>query len=60
MAVRSVVRGRHLGGMLKMTVMQGRRETVYKMLSRRHGGKVPCYCCRQHVEPADATLSTLR
>lgn len=35
---------------------KGRRETLYRMLKRRHYGVVPCYCCGEHVEPADATL----
>ncbi len=37
-------------------VRKGRRETLYKILAKRHQGLVPCYVCCGHVEPEDATL----
>lgn len=37
-------------------VRKGRRETIYKMLSRRHDGVVPCFCCGKHVVPEESTL----
>lgn len=38
------------------SVRQGRRATVYKMLSKQHGGSVPCFVCGKHVKEAHATL----
>jgi 5-methylcytosine-specific restriction endonuclease McrA len=52
---KSVVGGR-LRGMLNQAVRQGRRETVYRMLAKRHGGHVPCFVCGKHVQPYHATL----
>ena len=34
---------------LKANLIAGRRETIYKMLSKRHDGKVPCFVCGEHV-----------
>lgn len=48
--------GQHLRGMLKATIMQRRRETTYRMLAKRNGGQVPCFCCGRHVPPQHATL----
>lgn len=33
-----------------------RRETIYKMTAKRHGGQVPCFVCGRHVTVARATL----
>lgn len=32
------------------------REKIYRTVARQLHGHVPCWVCRQHVEPADATL----
>lgn len=45
-----------LKGKLQGAIRRSRRETIYKMLSKRHDGVVPCFCCTKHVEPKDATL----
>jgi 5-methylcytosine-specific restriction endonuclease McrA len=52
---RSIV-GQRLRGMLKQTVMQSRRETVYRMLFKKHGGQVPCFVCGRHVKKQHASL----
>lgn len=41
---------------LQGSVRKGRRETIYKMLARRHDGVVPCFECGLHVTPEEATL----
>ncbi len=41
---------------LRGALLKGRRETIYKMLLKRHCGKVPCFVCGKHVELKDATL----
>ena len=33
-----------------------RRETLYKMISKRSGGVVACFVCGRHVPPNRATL----
>lgn len=38
------------------SVRQGRRSTVYKMLSKQHDGTVPCFVCGKHVKEPHATL----
>ncbi|QQP96459.1 HNH endonuclease [Lysobacter enzymogenes] len=48
--------GRHLRGMLKATIMQRRRETVYRMLAKRNAGIVSCFVCGKHVPRQWATL----
>jgi hypothetical protein len=40
---------------LKMKVMGGRRETVYKFMKKKYG-EVPCYVCSRHVKEKNATL----
>lgn len=40
---------------LNRTVLQRRRDTVYRMLFRRHAGKVPCFVCGEHVPKDKAT-----
>jgi len=52
--------GRHLREMLKTTIMQRRRETVYRMLSKQNAGKVPCFVCGEHVPKVKATLEHVR
>lgn len=47
---------KHVAGMLKAGLMQNRRATTYKMIAKRNGGTVPCYCCGKHVTQAKATL----
>lgn len=37
------------------SVRKGRRETVYRMLLKRHGS-VPCFVCGKHVKEPHATL----
>lgn len=40
---------------LSGNIRQGRRETVYRMLKKRHG-MVPCFVCERNVEERHATL----
>lgn len=47
---------RKLSGRRRVAVQQSRRATIYKMELKKHYGKVPCFCCGEHVEPDDATL----
>lgn len=48
-----------LSGALKArlagSIRQGRRETIYRMLKKKHGC-VPCFVCETHVDPEHATL----
>jgi 5-methylcytosine-specific restriction endonuclease McrA len=37
------------------SVRKGRRETIYRMLNKKHG-RVPCFVCECHVEEQHATL----
>lgn len=37
-------------------VRAGRRDTIYKMLAKKHDGTVPCFVCGRHVRPKNATL----
>lgn len=39
-----------------MTVLQQRRETIYKMKTKRHNGICPCFVCGKHVKLEEATL----
>lgn len=48
--------GYHLSGMLKASVMKQRRETVYRMIAKRHHGRVPCFVCKKAVPRESATL----
>lgn len=41
---------------LHCAVMQGRRDTVYKMISKRNDGTVPCFVCGRHVKENHASL----
>ncbi len=41
---------------LTSAVRAGRRETLYRMLAKKHRGIVPCYVCGQHVSENVATL----
>lgn len=52
--------GPRLRGMLKMTIMQRRRDTTYRMLAKKNGGIVPCFVCGLHVPKAKATLEHVR
>jgi 5-methylcytosine-specific restriction endonuclease McrA len=45
---------------LSASIRQSRRETLYKMLFKKHDGKVPCFVCGAHVEPKDASLEHIR
>ena len=49
-----------LRGMLKTTIMQRRRETVYRMLAKKHAGIVPCFVCGKHVPRPSATLEHVK
>lgn len=41
---------------LAAEVRKGRRDTVYRMLSKKHDGVVPCFVCGRHVPIQYATL----
>lgn len=41
---------------LATAIRQNRRDTVYKMLSKKHDGSVPCFVCGRHVKEKSATL----
>lgn len=41
---------------LATAIRQNRRDTVYKMLSKKHDGSVPCFVCGRHVPERYATL----
>ena len=45
---------------LDRTVLQRRRETVYRMLFKRHAGMVPCFVCGCHVEKREATVEHVK
>lgn len=47
---------RALKARLDRTILQRRRETIYRMLAKKHAGQVPCFCCGEHVAWADATV----
>ena len=36
------------------------REKIYRTVARQLHGKVPCWICKLHVEPSDATLEHIR
>ena len=36
------------------------RDKIYKTVARQLHGKVPCWVCGDHVEPAAATLEHIR
>ena len=36
------------------------REKIYRTVARQLHGKVPCWICKLHVEPGDATLEHIR
>jgi 5-methylcytosine-specific restriction endonuclease McrA len=40
---------------LERSILQRRRETVYRMLFKKHAGTVPCFVCGKHVPKKDAT-----
>ncbi len=42
--------------MLQSGVRKSRRETVYRMLAKKHEGIVPCFVCGRHVKERNATL----
>lgn len=37
-------------------IRKHRRETIYKMMRKKHCGKVPCFVRSKHVIPSEATL----
>lgn len=37
-------------------IRKRRRQTLYRMLAKRHAGRVPCFCCGEHVPIEQATL----
>lgn len=39
-----------------MSILQSRRDTIYKMKTKRNDGICPCYVCGMHVELKNATL----
>lgn len=45
----------YLKSRLKRTILQRRRETVYRMLIKKHCGTVPCFVCGEHVKRGEAT-----
>lgn len=47
---------KHVRGILQSSVRKNRRETIYKMIKRKHNGLVPCFCCGKHVKTNSATL----
>lgn len=51
---------RRLSGRRLAAVRKARRETIYRMLKKRHYGRVPCFCCGEHVDEDDATLEHVR
>jgi len=36
------------------------REKIYRTVARQLHGNVPCWICKMHVEPQDATLEHIR
>lgn len=44
----------------KSNIRKSRRETVYKMLSKRGNGVVLCFCCHRAVALSDATLEHIK
>jgi 5-methylcytosine-specific restriction endonuclease McrA len=36
------------------------REKIYRTVARQLHGEVPCWVCKLHVEPQDATLEHIR
>lgn len=36
------------------------REKIYRTVARQLHGSVPCWVCKAHVEPQDATLEHIR
>lgn len=41
-------------------VRQSRRETVYRMMQKKSGGKVMCFVCGKSVSKEDATLEHIK
>lgn len=41
---------------LEASVRAGRRETIYRMLAKKHDGTAPCFVCGKHVKEKNATL----
>ena len=42
--------------MLKQNKLRNRKQTIYKFLSKKNNGTVPCYVCNRHVKEKNATL----
>lgn len=59
-AMRPIRMSPALRNKLAAGIRKGRRETIYKMLAKRHGGHVPCFVCGAHVPEADATLEHIK
>lgn len=49
-----------INSMLRRRILASRRETLYKMLSKKHDGKVPCFVCGGHVPKSIATLEHIK
>jgi 5-methylcytosine-specific restriction endonuclease McrA len=41
---------------LNTTIIQSRRDTLYRMLAKHNDGKVPCFVCGRHVNYRLATV----
>jgi 5-methylcytosine-specific restriction endonuclease McrA len=41
---------------LRSSIMANRRETIYKYISKKNNGNVPCFVCGKHVKEKNATL----
>lgn len=51
---------RSLAARLGKTILARRKETVYRILFKRHAGHVPCYVCGEHVQRKQATVEHIR
>jgi 5-methylcytosine-specific restriction endonuclease McrA len=47
-------------GQLRGAILRRRRKTVYRMLEKKHAGKVPCFCCGEHVPKDQATAEHIK
>ncbi len=43
-------------GILRRQVIKQRRDTLYKMLFKKHDGHVHCFVCGKHVKEKSATV----
>ena len=47
-------------GMRFGSIRASRRSTIYRMLAKKHAGKVPCFVCGRHVREKNATLEHIK